>query len=286
MLPTLSLALSSTALGLAIFNGAVLNARVQQLTQERDIYASRFQNWSDRALRDEETISVLQDRLDSMADGKIYLEEAGTFMCTAYCTEQYQHICGEGRGITASGQPIQADVTVAADQTLLPYGMVLYIEGVGIRIVQDKGAGVQGYHLDVAVDTHENALACVFFLPFALGGGCCVPCGWGRVALRCGPSRCPAWGSCPLCLPAGQQGGPDDPASAGREFKKMLVHVRFSCSLYLACVALLRVACRGYTLARNRAVCQALLRVIYFLHKTLLRVLCKLHCCVQSGHYV
>ena len=106
MLPTLSLALSSTALGLAIFNGAVLNARVQQLTQERDIYASRFQNWSDRALRDEETISALQDRLDSMADGKIYLEEAGTFMCTAYCTEQYQHICGEGRGITASGQPI------------------------------------------------------------------------------------------------------------------------------------------------------------------------------------
>lgn len=35
----------------------------------------------------------------------------------------------------------------------------MYIEGVGIRIVQDKGAGVQGYHLDVAVDTHENALA-------------------------------------------------------------------------------------------------------------------------------
>lgn len=159
MLPTLSLALSSTALGLAIFNGAVLNARVQQLTQERDIYASRFQNWSDRALRDEETISSLQDRIDSMADGKIYLEEAGTFTCTAYCTEQYQHICGEGHGITASGQPIQADVTVAADQTLLPYGTVLYIEGVGIRIVQDKGEGVQGYHLDVAVDTHENALA-------------------------------------------------------------------------------------------------------------------------------
>lgn len=122
MLPTLSLALSSTALGLAIFNGAVLNVRVQQLTQERDIYASRFQNWSDRALRDEETISVLQDRLDSMADGKIYLEEAGTFMCTAYCTEQYQHICGEGRGITASGQPIQADVTVAADKRFSPMG--------------------------------------------------------------------------------------------------------------------------------------------------------------------
>lgn len=158
ILPTISLVLSCAALSASIFNGAVLRTRIQQIKQERDIYASRFQNWSDRAIRDEETISTLQDRLDSLADGKIYLEEAGTFMCTAYCTEQRQHICGEGRGITASGQPIQADVTVAADQTLLPYGTVLYIEGVGIRIVQDKGAAVQGRHLDVAVDTHENAL--------------------------------------------------------------------------------------------------------------------------------
>ena len=77
MLPTVSFALSCTALGLAIFNGAVLHTRIQQVTQERDIYASRFQNWSDRAIRDEETISALQDRLDSMADGKVYLEEAG-----------------------------------------------------------------------------------------------------------------------------------------------------------------------------------------------------------------
>ena len=50
-------------------------------------------------------------------------------------------------------------MTVAADQSIFPYGTVLYIENVGIRIVQDKGAGVQGTHLDVAVDTHENALS-------------------------------------------------------------------------------------------------------------------------------
>jgi 3D (Asp-Asp-Asp) domain-containing protein len=37
------------------------------------------------------------------------------------------------------------------------YGTVLYIEDVGIRIVQDKGSAIQGKHLDVAVDTHENA---------------------------------------------------------------------------------------------------------------------------------
>lgn len=137
----------------------VLKSRIADLETQRDIYASRAQHWIDRALEDEEVIDSMQLRLDALADGKVELEDAGVFFCTAYCTEQYPHICGEGRGITASGQPIQAGVTVAADQSIFPYGTVLYIEDVGIRIVQDKGTGVQGAHLDVAVDTHENALA-------------------------------------------------------------------------------------------------------------------------------
>lgn len=136
----------------------VLKSRITDLETQRDIYASRAQHWIDRAVEDEEVIDSMQLRLDALADGKVKLEDAGMFFCTAYCTEQYPHICGEGHGITASGQPIQAGVTVAADQTIFPYGTVLYIEGVGIRIVQDKGAGVQGAHLDVAVNTHENAL--------------------------------------------------------------------------------------------------------------------------------
>lgn len=135
-----------------------LKSRIADLETQRDIYASRAQHWIDRAVEDEEVIDSMQLRLDALADGKVELEDAGVFLCTAYCTEQYPHICGEGHGITASGQPIQAGVTVAADQTIFPYGTVLYIENVGIRIVQDKGAGVQGAHIDVAVDTHENAL--------------------------------------------------------------------------------------------------------------------------------
>lgn len=165
-LPTVAFVISSAALCLSIVNTNVKDARIKDLTGQRDIYADMFQNWNERALQDEETLRTLQDQLNDLADGtsavldgKVTLEEAGTFMCTAYCTEKYPHICGEGHGITASGAPITADVTVAADQDLLPYGTVLYIEGVGVRIVQDKGAAVQGYHLDVAVDTHENALA-------------------------------------------------------------------------------------------------------------------------------
>lgn len=34
----------------------------------------------------------------------------------------------------------------------------IYIEGVGLRYVQDTGSAVKGKALDVAVDTHSEAL--------------------------------------------------------------------------------------------------------------------------------
>lgn len=83
----------------------------------------------------------------------------GEFKLTAYCTEKYKHICGTGNGITASGQPVQAGISVAVGDTdKFPYGTVLYIEGVGIRIVQDTGGSLTNNQIDIAVDTHEHAL--------------------------------------------------------------------------------------------------------------------------------
>lgn len=149
---------ATVASGIAV---GMANGRINDLEMQRDIYKSRAEDW-------EGTAGVIAQYADDLADElkirgaldkKLVVEYAGVFECTAYCTEKYEHICGTGTGITASGAPVEAGVTVAADQSIFPYGTVLYIEDVGIRIVQDKGAGVQGTHLDVAVDTHENALA-------------------------------------------------------------------------------------------------------------------------------
>lgn len=87
------------------------------------------------------------------------LTYAGAFSCTAYCSEEYAHICGEGHGITSSGAKVQPGVTVAADTSVLPYGTVVYIEGIGLRVVQDTGSAVVGNKLDVAVKTHSEALS-------------------------------------------------------------------------------------------------------------------------------
>lgn len=160
-------ALLAGAVPLAV-QGNILNHRINELETYYTIYASRFENWSNRALQDEQIIENLQQvnttaqqqpAPESDLPAGMVAEYAGEYTCTAYCTEKRPHICGTGTGITASGAPITADLTVAADQSLLPFGTVIYIEGVGVRVVQDKGSGVQGKHLDVAVPgSHSDAL--------------------------------------------------------------------------------------------------------------------------------
>lgn len=82
----------------------VLKGRIADLETQRDIYASRAQNWLDRAVEDEEVIDSLQIRLDETADRKIELTEAGTFFCTAYCTEQRRRTRNYGQRPAYTGR--------------------------------------------------------------------------------------------------------------------------------------------------------------------------------------
>lgn len=149
--------LTATLIGGA--RNAALENRINDLEGQRIIYAARLTNWQDRAIQDEEVIDRLQTAAseNALPDG-LTTEYAGEFLCTAYCTEEYPHICGTGDGITASGAQVTAGLTVAADESL-PFGTVLYIENIGVRVVQDRGAAIQGNKLDVAVSgSHEDAL--------------------------------------------------------------------------------------------------------------------------------
>ena len=107
-------------------------------------------------------VDELSAKLSTMPDlpAGLTASYVGEFTITAYCTEAYPHICGTGSGITKSGAPVTPGVTVAADLSVLPLGTVVYIEGVGVRVVQDTGGALQGQHLDVAVNgTHADALS-------------------------------------------------------------------------------------------------------------------------------
>lgn len=147
-----------------IVTSAVYSPRVYELETERDIYSSQKTNWERMAGEKDETIDQLQTELDKLGSELVARKDltytyAGAFKCTAYCSEEYAHICGTGDGITSSGAKVMPGTTVAADTSIFPYGTLLYIEGVGLRVVLDTGGAVKGHKLDVAVNTHAEALS-------------------------------------------------------------------------------------------------------------------------------
>lgn len=80
---------------------------------------------------------------------------------TRYCCEARAHICGTGDGITSTGVPVTPDWTCAVDPRTIPYGsdvMVDYGDSVAFYKAQDCGGSIKGNHIDLAIDTHQNAL--------------------------------------------------------------------------------------------------------------------------------
>lgn len=106
---------------------------------------------------------------EESAEEAIQMTEAeplGEFTVTAYCA--CEKCCGRwsnmDRPLTASGEPAEEGITVGADWDTLPAGTVIYIDGLGERVVQDKPADwiVERYNrkiLDVYFSSHEAALA-------------------------------------------------------------------------------------------------------------------------------
>ena len=107
--------------------------------------------------RTNETLAETAERLANAQADLLEYEYIGEFTITAYCCEKYPHICGGGN--TASGVAPMPNLTCAvSDLKKYPIGTVLYIEGVGIRVVQDTG-GFDSSKMDVAVKTHKEAVA-------------------------------------------------------------------------------------------------------------------------------
>lgn len=84
------------------------------------------------------------------------LVSLGVWKITHYCCEAYEHICGDGDGLTATGEPVRPGI-VAVDPRVIPYGSIVVIDGVEY-LAADCGGSIKGQRIDIAVLTHEEAL--------------------------------------------------------------------------------------------------------------------------------
>ena len=103
-------------------------------------------------------IEYINDTTDEY--GNEYISEVenvlvGEFVITAYCP--CISCCGKSNGITASGVKAQANHTIAADTSILPFGTEVFINGESY-VVEDRGGGVNGNHIDMYFNSHSEAL--------------------------------------------------------------------------------------------------------------------------------
>lgn len=82
------------------------------------------------------------------------IEYMGEFFITYYCP--CAQCCGQWSeyGITASGRYPRKGRTIAADSSI-PFGTKLIVDGVEY-IVEDRGSGISGNHIDIYMNTHSE----------------------------------------------------------------------------------------------------------------------------------
>lgn len=109
-------------------------------------------------------LEFVRESLKETIEQKARLQES--LSTTSYIGEfkiTYYDVCetctGKLDGITASGTKVKENYTIAADWDVLPPGTKVFIENIGIRVVEDKGAAVKGQHIDVYINKDHNEVS-------------------------------------------------------------------------------------------------------------------------------
>lgn len=88
---------------------------------------------------------------------KTELIPLGKFKISHYCIEPHKHICGDGTGLTKSGNRVHVG-SLSVDPRIIPLGSTVVINGQEY-IADDTGGAIKGHRLDLAVASHREALS-------------------------------------------------------------------------------------------------------------------------------
>lgn len=111
--------------------------------------------WATRILNDNYTVAGAGiSEVNATED--MYGENLGNFTITYYCSCEI--CCNKTDGITATGTPVVEGQTIAVDPNVIPYGTQVIIGG-HVFTAEDCGGAIKKNHIDVYVNSHEEALA-------------------------------------------------------------------------------------------------------------------------------
>ena len=106
----------------------------------------------------EEPVVVEEPTEEPAIEPEWFEIEATAYCSCVKCCDGWALNRPNGIVYTANGAVAEAGVTIAADWDVFPPGTVLYIEGLGERIVQARGGAINDYDVDVYFDNHQDAL--------------------------------------------------------------------------------------------------------------------------------
>jgi len=89
-------------------------------------------------------------------EAAVKMEYLGRYWITGY--DACKACCGKTDGITASGTKAQVGRTCAAPKSFT-FGERLYIDGLGERVVEDRGGAIKGAKIDVFCTDHPECYA-------------------------------------------------------------------------------------------------------------------------------
>lgn len=96
--------------------------------------------------------------IETVEESTQTITSIGVCKLSAYCKENYPHICNNGdSSTTATGTIPMAGRTVAVDPKIIPYGSKVIING-RTYVAEDCGGAIKGNRVDILFDTHREAL--------------------------------------------------------------------------------------------------------------------------------
>ena len=156
MFPKASLAAdtANTEINTKIQDNELENVLLIDTNSINDVFKQQQDTSNIQDYRLDKVLSMWKDK--QLLQWKTLPQEPFTINASAYTASTDE--CGNSKGITSSGVKVEADRTIACPPEF-PFGAKINIEGLGTYVCEDRGGAIKGNHIDIYMQTKEEAFA-------------------------------------------------------------------------------------------------------------------------------